>query len=371
MSIRSKFIELYHNKLVFDELFTTMEKTVENSPWHRESNVLVHTHMVVMNYVTTCNREWLKSDLVGAFAVAFHDVGKPAAEQIKFSEARGEYRSYPGHELISARLWVNWAMTNFEMLRELFPTFKVEHVYEVAWVIEKHLPYELKDKSKYNNMLNTIMSIGMHMFFRVIRADGDGRISDNAEEKKQRVEDWIKQVQADILNLSDLAPDCPEIKELFVLIGPSGSGKSTFTKTLVDPTVFSYDQLRLDAVDPTLTFNNEVERYRHAFTTAEADSGFYGKANNLFSSIVKRGDSTIVVDNINASAKNRKYFIDTARNHNYRVVAVYFCNTIQQVQDRQNTRGDKYLNEGIVKGQYMNIQAPSYGEFDRITVITN
>jgi hypothetical protein len=45
-------------------------------------------------------------------ACLFHDVGKPPAQVTKHSEERGEYRMYAGHEQLSARIWVDYAMTH-------------------------------------------------------------------------------------------------------------------------------------------------------------------------------------------------------------------------------------------------------------------
>jgi hypothetical protein len=102
---RTNFIHYYHNELKFTDEFLLMEGTVEDSPWHREKNVAVHTDMVVSQYISTAPQVWSKRDLLGALACAFHDFGKPAAEEVKFSEERGKYRRYVGHEVVSARVW--------------------------------------------------------------------------------------------------------------------------------------------------------------------------------------------------------------------------------------------------------------------------
>ena len=100
--------------------FRSMECTVENSPWHREDNVLVHTDMVVDEYVTRANADhangaWSHLTYLGAIACAFHDVGKPVARTAKFSEARGNYFSYPGHELAPARMFEDYAAARLPM----------------------------------------------------------------------------------------------------------------------------------------------------------------------------------------------------------------------------------------------------------------
>ena len=53
-----------------------------NSPWHRENTIGIHTDMVVSHYLANSPNEWDKQEVLGAFACAFHDVGKPRASEI-------------------------------------------------------------------------------------------------------------------------------------------------------------------------------------------------------------------------------------------------------------------------------------------------
>ena len=376
--LRTQFINFFHNVLCIDPLFTTMEKTVEASPWHREMNVLVHTRMVVDQYLCLVQREWGVDELCGALACAFHDVGKPAAETLKHSEARGDYRSYPGHELISARLWVDWSMRNWGALEVAFgeglPTgfFENEHRYAVTWLIEKHLPYELKDKYKRDCLLTTISRFG-NTFFDVLRADGNGRIADDAEEKHARVEEWICTAQADIATLTAnyvepvITMDTPL---MYVLIGASGSGKSTFA-AMHDPiaTVFSLDELRLKKYgNPEgVVFANEADRYAYAWQQAADDNTFKSECQNVFSALVKTG-KTIIVD---TAEQKRRNYLDNAKRHGYTTVGVVFYTSLQTVKDRQTYRKDKYVEPNKVEKQYMNMPSPSYGEFDEIVLISS
>jgi predicted kinase len=366
--LQQKFIELYNNVLVHTPLFKTMEQTIEASPWHREANVLVHTNMVVANYIGLVKDEWYQDDVLGAFACAFHDVGKPAAEEIKFSESRGTYRSYPGHELISARLWVDYAMANLGLLQTYFPEFNDTDIFIITWMIEKHLPYELKDVKKLEYFYTSLLQFAEVTFYNVLRADAYGRISDNSDEKIARVDDWIFDTLRAVKKLANTIdvgklPD----KVLTVLIGPSGSGKSTYVASqpgINEP--FSYDALRLSEYgNPAL---EPKEQYRQAYAAAEADATFYNRANNVFTKLIKQNHPAVIVDGINASSKKRKFFIDTARKQGYKIRAVYFLNTIETTTNRQKTRDDKELSTSTIRNQYFSIQAPSFGEFDEIYI---
>jgi predicted kinase len=348
-----------------------MEQTIENSPWHREANVLVHTNMVVANYIGLVEGEWYQNDVLGAFACAFHDVGKPTAEQIKFSEARGTYRSYPGHELISARLWVDYAMSNLDVLQTYFPEFNDTDIFIITWMIEKHLPYELKDVNKLEYFYLSLLEFSETTFYNVLRADAYGRISDNSDEKIARVEDWIYDTSYATNKAAQKLIDYDDrklpAKVLTVMIGPSGSGKSTYVASqpgINEP--FSYDALRLSEYgDPTL---EPKERYRQAYAAAETDATFYNRANNVFTKLIKQNHQVVMVDGINASSRKRKFFIDTARKQGYTIRAVYFLNTIDTITNRQTTRDDKELSANTILNQYFSIQAPSFGEFDEIHI---
>src|SRR5574343_404708 len=127
-----KFTQFVDEHLYPHEMFKAMNNTIEDSPWHREENVWVHTMMVLKEYYDATDDVWMKADLIGAFACAFHDVGKPLAEEEVYSEARGVYRRYGGHELISARMWTNWALTNLHVLQDAFCFFTLADVYKFS-----------------------------------------------------------------------------------------------------------------------------------------------------------------------------------------------------------------------------------------------
>ena len=81
MTNSTQFIRYYHNVLNNTEMFRLMHLVPENSPWHRERNVGVHTDMVVSEYLIRVGNDWNHNDLLGAFVCAFHDVGKPKASE--------------------------------------------------------------------------------------------------------------------------------------------------------------------------------------------------------------------------------------------------------------------------------------------------
>ena len=111
------------------EYWVAMSNTCEDSSWHREENVFVHTRMVVerfkkgIEYKTYSNHSEFTEDICMFFACAFHDVGKPVAREIpenkKFRDDGSVYYRFTGHEKISARMWEDFAVRNMNMLAQL------------------------------------------------------------------------------------------------------------------------------------------------------------------------------------------------------------------------------------------------------------
>lgn len=193
-----------HNIISFDEfyihfqktpLWEAMERTTENSPWHREANVAVHTQMLLSWY--EANIYTYRTDrcrMLSMIACLFHDVGKPPSEIIKFSEERGQYRAYHGHEQISARLWTDYALTNFQHVQE-YTGFSYVDISNVALMIEYHVPFGLKDKTKRKNLKTALISRlgedGHQAWLDFLNSDQHGRISDDQETKLKAVAEWM------------------------------------------------------------------------------------------------------------------------------------------------------------------------------------
>lgn len=372
MSLRSEFIAWYFNEFKFDPLYIIMDGMAEDSPWHREDSIGIHTNMVVTEYLSRIVPfEDFNTHLRGLFAAAFHDVGKPGACEFKWKDERGDYKSFNGHELLSARLWEDWAVRNWGMLVDRFD-FQVEDIYRVAWLIEYHKPWDIKNPDKLNKMaLTALTAVNRSVFTRLIESDTWGRLSDDQTEKRAKVGAWIAAFHdrcEEILRTTDFNPDGLVLKEwdkqsprLIIPIGASGSGKSTMSKglfTAAEP--YSWDALRLE------WYSSD---YDEAFRLSCEDKQFMSKVNGEFSRRVKTGQS-IFVDNTNLSAKRRRFFVDQARRGGYHTTAVLMPVALQTVQDRQSTRTDKVVPANVVEQQYLHLQVPQFDEFDEIIVYT-
>lgn len=348
-------------------MFQRMERTVEGSPWHREANVLVHTGMVVDEYIKmtdeSCaleNRKWNKEDYLGGIACVFHDTGKPSAEVEKFSEARGKYRSYGGHEILSARKFENYAA-------ERFPMFSAQDIAFVCFTIEHHMPWSLESPEKLKDMARTANYYGAETIKRAFLADQSGRLSDAKEVNYAACVAWmdkfmeiVQEIRSEfeIFQKVDPRPVC------YIPIAPSGAGKSTYLKNLEaergEVTVYSLDRLRHEFYD--------MKDYAKAYEGSVNDKSFESRATARFHATLKERPATLYLDNTNLSAKRRKFYVQAARKAGYKVVAVLMPVKLDTLLERQKTRGDKVVPDSAVKQQYKSLQMPLKGEFDEIVV---
>lgn len=338
------------------KLFEAMLNTVEDSPYHRELNTGVHTNMVIAEYSKLAPEIWSRQTLLGAIACAYHDVGKPQMEQI--IEKDGETRKrYLGHELVSARLFVNDATST-----NILSSFELssEEIYMISWMIEYHVPWNLGD-DKLKNVLTTAVKLGiLNTFLRVLKSDQFGRTSDPEIQDKQNIDPWIEKFTN--LDTIELNPELSHRSVVF-MIGPSGSGKSTAAAESALE-VFSLDSLRHEFYD--------MNDYKNAFKMSVEDDKFNVKTNKRFLSMLKiaKNDNTgLVIDNINISKKSRRMYLTQSKNHGFRTVGIVFFGGLEKTISRAN-RPDKTIPSDVVKRQYMNLQLPQYGEFDQVIVIS-
>lgn len=178
------------------DMWRAMVNTHEGSPWHREENVAVHTQMLLDWYKENIHDHRSEEQQIKSMiACLFHDVGKPPAEIQKYSEERGHYRAYHGHESLSARMWVDYAMgPAFSMVQHLF-NFTIVDIADIALMIEHHVPFDIKDDRKKKVLKDTLMNRlgpdGHRAWLDFLLSDQHGRLSDDQDAKLKRVSDWM------------------------------------------------------------------------------------------------------------------------------------------------------------------------------------
>lgn len=384
MNYRNEFILWYFNEFQSTNLYRNMVGMTENSPWHRERNVGVHTDMVVAQYLALADDgTWMneapvqygRQFLLGAFAATFHDVGKPWMVEHKFSETRGNYKAFNGHEKRSARMWEDWAVTNWPMLTHRFQLNQFD-LYKIGWMVENHLPWGLKDRRKVENLGLTVLHSEIEQaFMTLLMADTTGRISDDADTKYMRSLDWItdfSNLLDGLYMLKDMEHDQPQ---LVMPIGPSGAGKTTlFAKHYQDQHFghFSLDEMRMFwAADQTVLPTDVDDKELYSFCWGyckdnEAEFRAHWQAD--YTSAIKRGKN-LFVDGTNLSKKARRYFLTLAERHGYWTTAWLMPTTLQEVKDRQTRRSDKSVPDQAVEQQYNALQLPWYGEFNEVFIL--
>lgn len=339
--------------------WATMVATVEDSPWHREENVAVHTEMVVQQFVENFAKMHTPTEQkIAILALLFHDTGKPEAEEVldKKDGSGEKYRRYAGHEQHSAVTFQECYLT-MPSLRELLTPREAR---AVRWIIEHHLPYGYKDKQKRQGLAigtdKALMDAGCSggLFFDCLRSDARGRISDGHEEKLQNVENWIAEFRK--IDVTPV-PGNREAPRMFILSGPSGSGKSTWVHerwNAENDEIISYDAIKLhfwmwkhNSVSSMIVPHGAdvKEHYDLAWAYANANESEFQKfANDMIAHKMERVKKTggdVYVDIVNASKKKRAKFVELGKQKKFHIVGVEFWNTFQVLFDRQATRPDK------------------------------
>lgn len=375
-NFRSRFIEFYYNELQDHPIFHEMNTLAEDSPWHREESIGIHTNMVVAEYISRTPPVWSQVDVVGAMACAFHDFGKPTSMEVVYREDRGEYKRFTGHEKISARIFEDWAASNLDTLSYL--GLSPKHIHMIAWLCEYHLPWAIKKDDKRRNLALTALYIERecakemslynypheaNILERCLLSDTYGRISDDAETKRNNALLWCAEFSAykHSLSIDDKDESAPT---LYIAIGAPGCGKSRFRQTLPDAVVHNMDELRMK----WYATGNTDEDYDAAYLASTKDNKFTSKVHQHFIELMKTGKD-IYCDNTNASPKRRRFYVDQAHRREYKVVGVLFPTPLQTLFDRQKTRPDKTVPDFAVRRIWDAVSQPQIGEFDEIRTV--
>lgn len=380
------FFHQFMGKIKQTPNWASMVNTVEDSPWHREANVAVHTEMCIDQYLKRfADIRTHRQQLLTLMALCFHDFGKPEAEETleKKEEPGVFYRRYAGHEPISGNEFMSFMCDNHELRQFFFDQgFGWKDVRTIKVMIEHHLPYGLKNVQKRENlkqMLEFTLGDDECCFYDMLRCDGAGRISDNHEEKLKNVETWIDEFQQVVPKIRIIKDGSPK---LILVVGVSGAGKSTFINALnVDKRfkVFSEDVLRVQYAHETMPYEDwallevmtEADRYQAAwnFCHLNKESKFDQYSKQHYASLLATGED-IIVDRMNHGRKARATYIQPAKDKGYRVETYELFVSESVAKARQKTRGDKSLPDYRVHQVYMQLETPWYGpEVDKFTIV--
>lgn len=371
-----------------DDIIKDMIDTVEDSPYHREDNVYVHTQMVVNGYierVDAVRTTWYYEDLQGAVACAFHDVGKPNTEE-EFHSERYEkvIRTYHSHEVYSASLFMNaWCNNEFNV-RSIIED--INAFYNTWVMIAYHLPYSMNDKNK--TILKTHMEyFGItNVFVNVIQSDADGRTPDDKQSTIKRSEEWIKGfLDTDTIALREDRKTNGDTK---IMVGVSASGKSQLTDSLQGVDVFSFDGLRT-AMCPTADSYREIfQQFNDYFNDPDRDPMLIKERFNVGKGKHQYGQSeflqlmlknaitnaepedTLVIDNTNLSPKYRRVINMFNWKPQRFTEAIMFIRSLDELLDNEDSRNDyDRRGKGIIKSMYYRYHPVLIGEVDDVSLV--
>ncbi|MEM2159519.1 MAG: AAA family ATPase [Candidatus Nitrosotenuis sp.] len=376
-----KLFDKLYNALSVDALAHRMRSIRENSPYHREENVWEHTRMVLDAYKKFyAPRRSMKMQLLTLTALLFHDTGKPRARQEKFSEERGHYQTFGGHALISARVFEDFMMSRPELMAVL--RFDANEWRTIKWLIENHLPYDIKDQQKRQALMTDCLAHGadtLTMFYDVLRSDALGRISDDHAGKLAKVDAWISQFSlVQSLQKTDFhLPQKPDHKVAMFMVGPSGSGKSTFARGMIDSGMkpFEPDSLRMEFYFTSgfASSDNEKRDYAVAwnYCCIEKPQDFDKFWRARFVKLLNDGHD-VVIDSVNSTRKSRAFYIAELRKRGYFIISCEFPVALSTVLERQLSRLDKEVPVDTVTKQYFTVTQPRVGsEVDVAYVMWN
>jgi len=373
-----KFLEEFKGT----RLWQDMASTCENSPWHRESSVAVHTEMIFDHYFKNfAPHRTERQQALTFLTILFHDTGKPKAAKTKTTEERGTYTSFGGHEQISARIWEDYAVENWNKWKKLKSTFNLydRDIYLVSWIIENHLPHNLETAGqRLCDQLNSYMFDNGDLacvYYDQIVSDQAGRIADNQEKNMEDVLEFVENVKTLTTRYDERTQEVflrSVAPRIALLVGASGSGKSTYSDKLVKDgyQYFSLDASRIQyAKENGVKGSNPIDVYARAFAYCDKHRGpFRHYADRQFSDLIDaRAD--IIIDNTNVNWKARENYIRAARDAGYIVTCAMFPITRKTLMERQKARKDKTVPMVAVMDQYNRVSMPWIGnECDIIDV---
>jgi len=351
------FINWFENVFSGEAFRDDMVDTVEDSPYHREDNVWVHTEMVVDAYIRLSPATWSKKDLMGALMCAFHDVGKPASEEVKQRDNGTEYRRYNNHDTVSGNMFIDYYLQNKD--QQVFSDLNSTDIYNIWVMIAYHMPYKIKQK-RLDNLSYHMNKFGLvSVFTRAVYADAKGRISDDEEKTLKSSSKWCERFNKMYVE----HPVRNDSKTVIVLCGCSGIGKSTLSEKLMKS--YSNESIVYHSMDD-LRLKWYSDDYRVAFEKASQDSDFGNKVTSDFMHKLKVND-IVLVDNTNLTYKRRNQYLNN--NKNTVRIAYVLVASFDEVLNRQSKRTDKEIGYKSIERMYYSHRPVIYGEVDEVKLV--
>ncbi len=366
----------------------SMRSTTEGSEWHREANVWVHTCMAATEFLRAAKEQDFSIDMLvcGFLAIMYHDVGKPNVATPHDTIA-GRLVSYR-HEVNSANVFKNDYLQS-KIISSLCGTPQMMQF--VRFLIQSHLPYTIgkdlrifKASLKFYGKNAGFSEIDtFSIFTTMLIGDNYGRISDDHEEKKASLHEWI----ADEFDASESVylPQSIRLFGLFdgsaiIISGPPAAGKSTLARQFGgNVVVFSYDSIRQDICNEHFGHLNPENTEERDFVERKLNAYFqkYVKDWNKHSIDTNNRKLSPVVDATMVTRKRRLFAGHTCRHQGngfaYRKIEIIDLNLPFHEHVARNSKrtGHEFVPFHILKQNYFSATLPWVDEFDTMAVAVN
>lgn len=345
--------ELIYDTLTKSSLWHDMLNTRENSPYHREENVAVHTRMTLEFYRDNfASRRSEEEQFVSKVALLFHDVGKPKA-----ATPKDDRTIYRGHELISANIFEDFILKNQIKLDPIL-------IRKIKWLIENHLPYNRKNRDEFRIDMTNSIGEYINAYKDVLISDACGRISDNP--KIEKVQEYIDDLYEQTFESIDNG------YYAYFLHGASGSGKTSLRKDL-NGEIFCLDDLReqfFNLYSEGIVYKDPKTYYKNAFDFAiEKNDDFNNFIYKKFMQLVK-SKKDIIFDATFSGVKSRRKWINELKRQGYYIIGFEFQRPIDLLFERQYSRTDKFVPKIAIENQYYKRMLFRYGsEVDLVRLV--
>ncbi|MDW6002507.1 AAA family ATPase [Vibrio mangrovi] len=380
---------------VFFPLLSRLSETPQDSQWHGEGNVAIHTEMVLQSLYRLLQSQAQHIDgekrqalILGA---VFHDIAKPLTTRTKVINGQERIVS-PGHEERGAGYLA-------PRLPKLGLNYPVAH--QILGLVGYHQRPKLLvvRNADYAAYLSLALDVDPELMYWMEMADMLGRSCDDQDKQldllaqfrlfNETYDLWQTEVspvqsiwqsvqthqseQAQVyLNgyavsllargeitqpeeaIAKTYAHCGSYSNLYVMCGISGSGKSTWIKkNLPDCQVISLDDIREEINGRRASQKNLGQILQLA-------------RNRLKSALAKRQD--VVWDATNLRYDFRKIIGDFGRSYGALITLVVFH--IEEKTFRKNDRNRRHtVGDEILNGQMESLQYPSFTEGHRMLII--
>lgn len=353
-------------------IFKEMGGVDQTSNYHREGDVLTHTHMVVEALDELLKDKEGDVDYVNnpvhrvlLFAAWFHDVGKVSTK--KWSDKK-QRNTFNGHEEVSAREW-----------RKLYLEFELDPLFgeQIFELIRSHPAPTNYIKSHALNSTYEFLArrVCPYHLYLLSLADMRGRLCDDEQTLIQTVESFKEKCESlqildnnrfkyyKLSSLSELAYIVKHKRCLLLPIGVPGCGKSYLLNQLQqfypDTVIVCPDDIRTE-----LYGEDWSENYQ------EVDNGkVFGLANHRLKQAMQSKHCLIYFDAQNASIKDRKVKVEMATKYNLAVICFWFRTKYQTILEQNNNRGGK-VPEKYIERAMGHLQLPLLTESDYVVELS-